>query len=371
MADTASPIAQDTKAVMIKSPDATPTRSPSKRSVMITQGQKQALIDNLQLEITERARKLRAQYALQAQSLRTRVEMRVNRIPTAMRKANMGELYEKYLESTKQPSIPESTDDPPSTTVQPPKQHPSPTKPTVPSPSKQPEIAASKRGTKRPSNHFSADDDKENTPDPTHPLSTKKRPKPNNAHPSAVLSPKSSNARQQSPMRPQLGSPQKSHLSHPMSPLKPSAAFAPPKITSTAKAAAVIATTAAATAAAPASVVGEKPRATRTRAAAATRTAKVPKTTAGSKPKAAPATRARRGVEPPVEVVRNESRTVSAASNTSTGTTVVRKAGRAAATGGATAAKGKGKVGGKKGAAAAPAAVEAPAQGRRVLRKRG
>ncbi|KAI4188214.1 MAG: hypothetical protein LQ346_005360 [Caloplaca aetnensis] len=370
MADAAPPIAQDAKAVMIKSPDATPTRSPSKRSIMITQGQKQALIDNLQLEITERARKLRAQYALQAQSLRTRVEMRVNRIPTAMRKANMGELYEKYLESTKQPSISESTDDTPSTTVQPPKQHPSPTKPTVPSPSKQPEIAAPKRGTKRPSNHFSADDDKENTPDPTHPLSTKKRPKPNNAHPSAVLSPKSSNARHQSPIRPQLGSPQKSHLSHPMSPLKPSAAFAPPKITSPAKAAAVIATTAAATATAPPSVVSEKPRAARTRAAA-TRTAKAPRTTAGSKSKAAPVTRARRGAEPPVEVVRNESRTVSAASNTSTGTTVVRKVGRAAGTGSATAAKGKGKVGGKKSAAAAPAAVEAPAQGRRVLRKRG
>lgn len=50
MADAAPPIAQDAKAVMIKSPDATPTRSPSKRSIMITQGQKQALIDNLQLE---------------------------------------------------------------------------------------------------------------------------------------------------------------------------------------------------------------------------------------------------------------------------------------------------------------------------------
>ncbi len=146
MAEAAAPIAQDTKAVTIKSPDATPTRSPSKRSIMITQGQKQALIDNLQLEsksstmcqlrmvkyssvlpVTERARKLRAQYALQAQSLRTRVEMRVNRIPTAMRKANMGELYEKYLESTKQPSVSESTDDSVSTAVQPPKQHPSPT----------------------------------------------------------------------------------------------------------------------------------------------------------------------------------------------------------------------------------------------------
>ena len=48
--------------------------------------------------VTERARKLRAQYALQAQSLRTRIELRINRIPTALRKANMGDLFEKYME---------------------------------------------------------------------------------------------------------------------------------------------------------------------------------------------------------------------------------------------------------------------------------
>ncbi len=48
--------------------------------------------------VTERARKLRAQYALQAQSLRTRIELRINRIPTSLRKANMGELHAKYKE---------------------------------------------------------------------------------------------------------------------------------------------------------------------------------------------------------------------------------------------------------------------------------
>ena len=48
--------------------------------------------------VTERARKLRAQYALQAQSLRTRIELRVNRIPKSLRKANMGELLERYIE---------------------------------------------------------------------------------------------------------------------------------------------------------------------------------------------------------------------------------------------------------------------------------
>ncbi len=58
------------------------------------------------LPVTERARKLRAQYALQAQSLRTRIELRINRIPTSLRQANMGELLGKYREMSdqKQPS---------------------------------------------------------------------------------------------------------------------------------------------------------------------------------------------------------------------------------------------------------------------------
>ena len=46
--------------------------------------------------VTERARKLRAQYALQAQGLRTRIEIRVNRIPTSLRSATMGDLLAKY-----------------------------------------------------------------------------------------------------------------------------------------------------------------------------------------------------------------------------------------------------------------------------------
>lgn len=51
--------------------------------------------------VTERARKLRAQYALQAQGLRTRVELRINRIPSSLRGANIGELFLKYQEATK------------------------------------------------------------------------------------------------------------------------------------------------------------------------------------------------------------------------------------------------------------------------------
>ncbi|KAJ5887166.1 hypothetical protein N7504_011213 [Penicillium tannophilum] len=79
----------------LSAPDATPTGRPVKK-LRLTQSQKQALIDNLQLEITERARKLRSQYALQAHDLRSRIERRVNRIPISLRKANMGELLDKH-----------------------------------------------------------------------------------------------------------------------------------------------------------------------------------------------------------------------------------------------------------------------------------
>ncbi|KAI4177928.1 MAG: hypothetical protein LQ343_000012 [Gyalolechia ehrenbergii] len=325
------------------------------------------------VQVTERARKLRAQYALQAQSLRTRIELRVNRIPTAMRKAKMGELYEKYIESTKSPTIPPTSQ----STLPAEVPHLSPAK--AASPSKQGGTAPLQRGIKRPSDHFSADDDKENTPDPTHPLSTKKRPK-HNAHPSkpsTILSPKSSNLRNHSPIRPQSSSPQKSYLSHPAPPLKPSGGFSAVKPESPAKAAAVVATAAALSA----NTTTEKPRATRTRAAAtASKPAKAP-TAAAPRTRAAPNTRAKRGVDGPVEMPKHELRTVSGASNTSTGTTVVRKNGKGAGTGSVAVAKPKGKEAGGKGgkvvgkkgatAAAAPATVEGQTQGRRVLRKRG
>ncbi|KAK4976104.1 hypothetical protein LTR42_003729 [Elasticomyces elasticus] len=93
----------------VDAPVATMIPSPGKqRPAGITQAQKQALIDNLQLEITERARKLRAQYALQAQGLRTRLEMRVNRIPAAMRKRRMGDLVDEYARKN-EPKEPEQT----------------------------------------------------------------------------------------------------------------------------------------------------------------------------------------------------------------------------------------------------------------------
>ena len=131
--------------------------SPRKRQKTgVTAAQKQALIDNLQLEgaflksrlaktrsngqgrikhiskqytnstVTERARKLRAQYSLQAQGLRTRIEIRVNRIPMALRKLKMGELLQKHSTSQQKPATSKQTTAYPSTTR--PAAHPVPEK---------------------------------------------------------------------------------------------------------------------------------------------------------------------------------------------------------------------------------------------------
>ncbi|KAL8989978.1 MAG: hypothetical protein Q9169_008236, partial [Polycauliona sp. 2 TL-2023] len=151
----------------------------------------------------------------------------------------------------------------------------------------------------------------------------------------------------------------KSFLTHTTSPLKPSITVIPnaaPKPVSHAKAAAIAANNAMGSAIV--NQAQEKPRATRTRGAATGKAAKQPAAT--TKTKTAPITRAKRGVET-VAPSKDESRTVSAASNTSTATTVVTKPAKPAVV-----TKGKTKAVTKK----APA-VEAPVQGRRVLRKRG
>ncbi|KAM0285024.1 hypothetical protein ACHAQH_001713 [Verticillium albo-atrum] len=90
----------DRQTIPTKTVAATPTRrSPIKKRKGITVEQKQALIDNLQLE--NRARRLRAQYHAQAQSLRSRVEMRVNRIPRSLLKSTMQDLITKCAEQQK------------------------------------------------------------------------------------------------------------------------------------------------------------------------------------------------------------------------------------------------------------------------------
>ncbi|KAL1839005.1 hypothetical protein VTJ49DRAFT_1980 [Mycothermus thermophilus] len=96
-----------TQTVPTKTDMSHPDEGPAKRQrVGLTLAQKQALIDNLQLEITERARKLRANYNIHAQSLRTRIEIRVNRIPLSLRKLTMGELLERCAKEVQQkPSL--------------------------------------------------------------------------------------------------------------------------------------------------------------------------------------------------------------------------------------------------------------------------
>ncbi|PGH13073.1 hypothetical protein AJ79_03910 [Helicocarpus griseus UAMH5409] len=190
----------------------TPDGSPSSKRPKITQRQKQALIDNLQLEITERARKLRAHYALQAQDLRGRIERRVNRIPMALRKANMGELLAKHSESNKADAAAKK----PATNS---KSSKAPAASSTTGNSTRNNAASTTsrtRGAKRTSDEILASD-KENAPfqDPVDvPLSNPKKRGANNApasHPRVlsqfaetnVLSPKSSNSRTfpQSPLR--------------------------------------------------------------------------------------------------------------------------------------------------------------------------
>ncbi|KAL4982753.1 Borealin N terminal-domain-containing protein [Aspergillus falconensis] len=218
--------------------DATPTNSPPQKRMRITRSQKRALMDNLQLEITERARKLRAQYALQAQDLRARIERRVNRIPVALRRANMGELLEKHNASLRAQLENPS-----------PKKYRSPAKVSrnftamsASSRKKAATISPSPRRVRKQHSPAGIYSDKENAPASGEQLDVLKNPK-RRAKPGAaagtsrvvsqevrgaeyrILSPKSSNSRTY-PQSPLLRSPEKaqpsSYLSRSMSPLKPS-----------------------------------------------------------------------------------------------------------------------------------------------------
>ncbi|KAK5089160.1 hypothetical protein LTR05_003384 [Lithohypha guttulata] len=205
---------------------ATPKGSPVKK-MRITQAQKQALIDNLQLEISERARQLRAQYALQCSDLRSRIERRINRVPISLRKRKMGELMAQHEASprkvappTSQPTIrspfKEVLDERPLPAL------PSPSK--LPSPLRKPAIQSQKTR-KRKSSAILIPSDKENhEPDvsdaaldslpvqknlkraktaatvvPTPPKRaasrTQKKPLQANGNPTGVLSPRSHNSR--------------------------------------------------------------------------------------------------------------------------------------------------------------------------------
>ncbi|KAI0907865.1 hypothetical protein F4824DRAFT_262110 [Ustulina deusta] len=199
-------------------PSTSPQRSPilKKRKIGITLAQKQALIDNLQLEITERARRLRAQYNIQAQQLRSRVEMRVNRIPTTLRRLRMDELPKRSLHSQQLRLPPRSQ-----YVAMPP---PVPAKDgTSPKPIARKPLptASSTRGLKRLSTEISGAD-KENQGEAID--NPRKRLRGAPIQPKApisasqVLSPTSSNTRILPRDRP--ASPTKSMISRPASPMK-------------------------------------------------------------------------------------------------------------------------------------------------------
>ncbi|CAI7636846.1 unnamed protein product [Penicillium glandicola] len=208
--------------------DVTPTGSPTKK-MRLTQHQKQALMDNLQLEITERARKLRAQYALQANDLRARIERRVNRIPVSLRKANMGELLEKHNAAMNKQQI-----------LSPSRKY-SPVKASrnIARISVDPETSTTRDGRARRGSHDGHFSDKENAPTSREPELKNPKRRVNPAGPGGasrvasqevrgnenrILSPKSNNSRTypHSPFRASPEKGQSSYLARPTSPLKPS-----------------------------------------------------------------------------------------------------------------------------------------------------
>ncbi|OQO06364.1 hypothetical protein B0A48_08953 [Cryoendolithus antarcticus] len=202
-----------------------PPASPMKPTMGINQAQKQAMIDNFQIEVTDRARKLRAQYAESARTLRARLEGRLNRIPPNMRKRKMQDLFDEHAEKAK----------------------PKPVALVIAAEESRPFQISSPavRSLKRTSDHFTLDD-KENQPASSQqqqPLDSlpqpKKRAKPTQAATAntkatravsrkgpSVLSPRSHNSRNlpKSPFKPHA-SPEKFYASAPMaatrSPVRP------------------------------------------------------------------------------------------------------------------------------------------------------
>jgi len=170
---------------------------------------------------------------MQAQGLRARIEIRVNRIPMALRRANMGELFSKHEDAGKQQSMTTNS----STLVQ----------ATVMTNSSKSLVQETQRNArqspspmrvaKRPRlvNHYDSHvlllnrqsdeiSDKEND-DLSNPKKRAKAqvpPQNKRLQPDQVLSPRSANSRTlpRSPVRSAL-SPGKSYLARPVSPLKP------------------------------------------------------------------------------------------------------------------------------------------------------
>ncbi|KAF4974182.1 hypothetical protein FZEAL_8887 [Fusarium zealandicum] len=180
-----------------------------KRRGAITMQQKQAMIDNMQLEITERARRLRAQYSFMAQTVRSRVEMRINRIPMSLRKVKMGDLFQKYMEQEeKRATRSAAVGKAPTARANAPKQI-------------LPAAHAAKpagRSNKRMSNAISGDKENEMEHDENAKKRIRGAPNADMApiRPALVLSPTSSNSR----LANRPSSPVKSGIARPASPLK-------------------------------------------------------------------------------------------------------------------------------------------------------
>ena len=350
--------------------------------------------------VTERARHLRAHYALQSSDLRSRIERRINRIPMSLRKANMGELLLKYSEirasqsNNTGPGTVLTTTSNTTMNVPASKSHPLPSIPQNPSskPSSPVRLATS---VSRPARRVSNDEihiasDKENDDgagQSTDVLPTLKNPKRVKAggptsratsrtgKPTSVLSPRSHNSRTlpRSPIK-DYQSPTKyqSYIARPTSPLKPAS---PLKTAAS-----------AATSAISASLHGMVEHAKRGAGATArglTRTTSKEKVTAqktakSMAPPPRPAPQPRQQQEP--------TRTISSASShsdssntsaSSTSTTVVKKGGKAVTSASQTKTEKRGAAATKmvaKKTTTAPTAkkvvvVEQPA-GKRVLRKR-
>jgi len=177
--------------------------------------------------VTERARQLRAHYALQCSDLRARIERRINRVPIGLRDTKMGELMAQHQDS--QTNI----NPPPSQSIA---RSPSRAQlderplPALPNPSKLPSpvkqlTMPSQKSRKRKSSAIHIASDKENNgsdtsnagpdhlpvqknakrartaaaatqPAPKRALSrTQKKPLKNNENPTGVLSPRSLNSR--------------------------------------------------------------------------------------------------------------------------------------------------------------------------------
>ncbi|RDW84300.1 hypothetical protein BP6252_01890 [Coleophoma cylindrospora] len=333
-----------------RSPVQTPghSSSPARRQKMgISLSQKQQLVDNLQQEVTERARRLRQQYSAQAQDLRNRIERRVTRIPMHLRRANMGELLRRYNELASSSVVASSS--PPKSLIAPSRSSPYKNVLQESRGSRQ-SPAPLHRPAKRHSDEISSTTDKENE-DVGNP---KKRPRgivvpPRthsrlDRHEPQILSPKSSNTQPPtSPIRPGLS---KNSSNRPVSPFKATAHAA-------AGGAAVMLTN-----------MVEKAKSTR---AAASRKVTDTMTHGGTAGRAKKAAAANTQPAPAQRVGRGKRQSDS--SETSTGTMIVRKAAPPPKKA-PTKRTVMGTIKGMSGPASKKAAPAPKAAGTRVLRKR-